>query len=371
MSVEYKNTLKLRDGAVGNERRANLAKEIVKDSTPLPLPVGYSDIDEAFKAWVEEDLSVSSDGEKVPTVALFSNQRFSEYMQTWQNVDNKKNMVLNFKTVSRENNPKAGTIVGNTKNIPGGRTALLKRVEAEDHAGRKYYIDYRMKQPVAIDLIYTVSIVTNKYEMLNEFNILVNSKFSAINCYIRPNGHFMPMELNEISDESEYAIDNRRFYSQSYNIKVMAYIIDEDDYIVEERPALRFMGMEGDYTKTSYTEVEDLPCIPSDDIEYEYAPMMITVHIEPCDSKYRFTFDSDFVGNGVEYDNVRNARVFVNDVEQESIEGIRLKAGDEVLVKGVAKYRYSAPAEIKIKGYDPNTAYEKGADENEKIVEYS
>ena len=35
----------------------------------------------------------------------------------------------------------------------------------------------------------------------------------------------MPMFLDAINDESEYTIDDRKFYSQSYQIKVMGYII--------------------------------------------------------------------------------------------------------------------------------------------------
>ena len=136
MSRAYKNILRLRPRPYGQERRENLTKEVLKDSTPLPVPVDYKDIDEEFKRWVDEDLSVSFEGEKIPTVALFSNQRFSEYMQTWQNVDKKKNMLLNFKTITRENNPKAGTIVGDTRNIPGERTYLMRRIESRDRAGR-------------------------------------------------------------------------------------------------------------------------------------------------------------------------------------------------------------------------------------------
>ena len=44
MSRNYKNILKLRNKAQGTERRSNLAKEIVKDSSPLPLPLEYEDI---------------------------------------------------------------------------------------------------------------------------------------------------------------------------------------------------------------------------------------------------------------------------------------------------------------------------------------
>lgn len=201
MSRVYKNILRTRGISVGNERRAEIAKGILKDSTPLPKTLLYSDIDEAFKYWVETKLKLSFDGKDVPTIALFSNQRFSEYMQSWQNVDDKKNLILNFKAISRENNPKAGTIVGQSRNIPGEHSVVLKTVEAYDKNNRKYFIDYRMKQPMPVDLIYTITLLTNKYELLNEFNMMLNNEFKAITAYIQPNGHFIPMKLNDISDE--------------------------------------------------------------------------------------------------------------------------------------------------------------------------
>ena len=199
MSRGYKNIVKLRDRAYGNEKRENLAKEIVKDSTPIPQPLEYEDIDKEFKKWVNDELSISFEGDRLPTYTLFSNQRFSEFMQSWDKVDEKKNLIVNFKTVTRENNPKAGTLLGNIRNIPGEHLMLLKRVEAFDKNNRRYFIDYKVKQPFTIDLIYTIGLVTNKYELLNEFNQLVNDKFKAINAYIRPNGHFIPMNQNIIS----------------------------------------------------------------------------------------------------------------------------------------------------------------------------
>ena len=177
MSRAYKNTLNLRGKAYGQERRKDLAKEILKDSTPLPKTLLYKDIDKAFNEWVENDLRITFEGEVIPTISLYSNQRFSEYMQTWEGVDEKKNIILNFKAITRENNPKLGTIVGQSKNIPGEHSVLMKTVEAFDKNNRKYYIDYRLKQPTAIDFIYTVSLVTNKYELLNEFNLMMNDKF--------------------------------------------------------------------------------------------------------------------------------------------------------------------------------------------------
>lgn len=371
MSRAYKNVLKLKNKAYGTERRQNLMKEVLKDSTPLPLPLEYDDIDQEFKKWVEDELTIEFEGQKIPTIALFSNQRFTEYMQTWQNVDNKKNLIPNFKTITRENNPKAGTIVGNSRNIPGERTYLMQRIESRDRAGRKYYTDYRIKQPFAVDLIYTVSIVTNKYEFLNEFNQMMNDKFKAIDCYIRPNGHFIPMKLNDISDKSEYSIDNRQFYSQSYNITVMAYIITEDSLIVEERPEMRFLGLEGDYEGHSYAEVEELPCNYEKPSEYDYVPMSLTVHFEPCDVKYEFTIDCDFQASKTASKNVRNFRIYVNDEEKVVDENFRIKNGDRIKVRLVNRYVYTEPADVIIKGFDPTSAFRKEDGAVEKQIKYS
>lgn len=371
MSRKYKNILRKPYKAYGPERRENLAKEISKDSTPLPLPLEYKDIDEEFKRWVDEDLSISFEGNKVPTITLFSNQRFTEYMQSWDKVDDKKNLLLNFKTISRENNPKAGTIVGNTRNIPGERTYLMRRIEVHDRAGRTYYKDYRVKQPFSVDFIYTVTIVTNKYEMLNEFNQLVNDKFKAIDCYIRPNGHFIPMKLNDISDESEYSIDDRQYYSQSYNILVMAYIIPEDSMVVVERPRLTFLGLEGDAVKHSYAEIEELPCDYEKESDYAFVPINIKIYFEQCDSKYTFTIDTDFVIKHIVLENVRGFELYVNDTLTECVEGLRFNTNDIISVKKMNRFRYAEPSIITFEGVDPTTTYKKEEGVDEKTIELS
>ena len=96
---KYKNILKLRRTPDPVERRKNLVKEVLKDSTPLPQPLEYIDIDAAFKEWVENDLEINFEGKKVPTIALFSSQRFSEYIETWEDSDDQKNILMNFKII--------------------------------------------------------------------------------------------------------------------------------------------------------------------------------------------------------------------------------------------------------------------------------
>ena len=354
MSKAYKNRLRLKGSAYGTERRKNIAKEIVKDSTPLPKTLLYKDIDEAFCEWVKKDLFIAFEGEEIPTISLFSNQRFSEYMQSWQNVDDKKNLILNFKAITRENNPKSGTIVGQSKNIPGEHSIVMKTVEAYDKNNRKYYIDYRLKQPMAVDFIYTVSLLTNKYELLNEFNLMINDKFKSINCYIRPNGHFIPMKLNDISDESEYSIDNRQFYSQSYNITVMGYIITEDDYIVEERPEVKFVGFEGD--RKTYADIEEFP-VCNTNPNYSYVPINITVCFEMCKTSYKFVIDTDFQAKNVVLENVRSYKVYVNDIETNIDENFKVKENDEIHFKNIVRYKAFEDSKIKIEGVKYTETY--------------
>lgn len=363
MSRDFKNKLRLFDRSYGKTRRENLAKEVLQDNTPLPKPVEYSDIDKEFEKWVDEDLSISYDGERIPTYMLLSNQRFSEYLQSWGSVDEKRNFLLNFKAITRENNPKLGSLNGDSRNIPGDVTFLMKRVSAVDKAGRKYYIDYKVKQPIPMDFSYTISLITNKYELLNMFNMKVNEKFKAINCYIRPNGHFMPMKLEDISDESEYSIDNRQFYSQSYNITVMGYIMPEDSFTVEETPVLKFYFGENERNKT-YAEIEEIDCGEPYN-PYEYQKLRLTLNIDKCKDSYKFRIDTAFKATEISTENVITYNLSINDkpYKKEDIEEnpslICLRENDEVKITSIRRYRTSEDSTVVINGYDYTRAVEK------------
>ena len=122
MSREYKNYLQLTDVIEGNERREEMLSNITKNATLLPETITYKDIDEAFKSWVENELAITSNnGKEFPTMILYSNQRFSEYTQSWKYTDSNNNLLLNFKTITRENNPQYGKIQNGYWNIPGDR----------------------------------------------------------------------------------------------------------------------------------------------------------------------------------------------------------------------------------------------------------
>lgn len=378
MSRNYKNIIKLKRDIVGKERRENLVKEVLQDNTPLPKPVEYEDIDKEFERWVSEELDISFEEQKLPTYLMLTNQRFSEYLQSWQHVDEKKNLILNFKAITRENNPKLGSIVGDTRNIPGDIDFLMKRVQAVDRSGHRYFIDYRVKQPISIDLIYTVSIFTNKYQLLNDFNMMMNEKFKAIDCYIRPNGHFMPMKLTDISDESEYNIDDRRYYSQSYAITVMAYIMPKDSFSVVEKPMLVLECFDGEVKPKTIIESfdPDIECDDNPKSAYEQIEVITTIPRDKMGHGFRIDCDSEITSIVIQ--NVRYFRMSINgtyvdldkylnniesscykDVEITLDEPIKLNMNDSIKFDSVSRYKTFENSVIKLKGKDLTSVVEK------------
>ena len=300
---QYRNHIQLKEESVGNERRIEMLSDILQDGTFLPKTVEYKDIDEAFKKWVEEKLYITAEGKEVPTMVLYSNQRFSEYTQSWEFTDANKNLILNFKTVSRENNPQYGSIHNRLWNIPGERFYLMKRRKVLDDNGTESFLDLRMKQPMAIDLSYKVTIFCTKYQLINDFNTLVNSLFDARQEYIWPNNHPMPMTLEGIQDESNYQIDDRQFYGQSYNIKVMAYIITEEDYRVEQIPLKKKL------INNSMISIKRKAEVEIDEDSHE----LIVSFPSGC-KKAKFTIDCNYETERIEFVNIKfNKKIDFNE----------------------------------------------------------
>lgn len=257
-----------RNIAIGRERRLNMAKTVLEHQPHFPKTLNYEDIDIAVTKWLNDSFDLTYDGKKFKTYKLFSNQRISEYGQTWQNLDEKGNLDINFKTITRENNPQKGEIYGGNYTIPGTITFPIFNVKSLDENGMEYVERYSMKQPFAVNLIYTIGVFTNSYKILNEMNTLVHQQFKALERYIYPNGFAIPMELNSVNDESEYTIDDRKYYSQTFQIKVMAYIIRKEDYVVtkiQSRVRMPFVsGVNSSRTKCNNKfELEFLSSLPT------------------------------------------------------------------------------------------------------------
>lgn len=405
----YRDKLRLRHHAYGVERRRNMSKLILEKGTPFPKPIEYSDIDQAMFEWVDKKINLVYDGSRLPTYKLYSTQRISEYTQTWNQTDDYGNIIMNFKTITRENNPQKGEITGNYFNIPGHKDFAMFYVPVLQENGTEAFDKYTMKQPFGVDFRYSVSIVTNKMELVNEMNEIMHYEFNAINCYIAPNDHPMSMVLEDVSDESEYTIDDRKYYSQTYKIKVRGYIIRREDYKVERIPSrlvitskdsdatgivnrrgknrrkderVQFIveSPDSDFGKPDFmldAMKDDERCIipipneldkpveifePSDDADdccepgderYYNKIMKIIMTFDECTLELSFILDKKMIAKHVELDNIHDFRIFINGELIDLEEGYVFEEGDEIMVR-VTREDPHGDSEFTIVGYDPD-----------------
>ena len=336
----------------GNMLKKSYQKTILEKAPIFPKSLEYNDIDSAVFEFVDKQIDIVIDGKIIPTYTLYSNQRFSEYTQMWEHSDEFGNLYLNFKTVNRDKNPSFGKNQGELWNIPGQRKyTLLQREVLEDNGTESYEI-YTMKQPSAVDLSYTINFVTTTVDYLNQFNQKINKLFAARQYYIRPNGHFIPMVIDEISDETTYSISDRKFYVQSVTIKLMAYIIEKNDFEVKKYPKRTNLMISGDKYK------KNQPCVEIEEIDSPLKNKTLNVNItfQPYHSKAKFEIDTDMNVEKVYTENVRYLRIMVNDTLYYTEKGFKLHNKDSVIIQ-INPLEEEQECFVQFIGYDPNEFY--------------
>lgn len=337
----------------GNIIRKSYAQDIVHKAPIFPKPLEYADIDNAFREFVENDLGLTVNGKDVPTFTLYSNQRFSEYSQSWKHSDEDGNLILNFKTINRNTNPQGGENQGKLWNIPGNRFyTVLQRSVLEDNGTESIEI-YSMKQPYAVTLEYRLSFVTDLFENISIFNEMVNDLFKSRQFYIRPNNHYIPLVLEGVNDESKYSVSDYRFYVQTVNIKALAYIIHEDDIKVEKFPKRLHLGLMSDKKKNK-VKID----IEEEEDGLTNQTIKLSLKFEKWHDKAMFEIDTDMDIQEIEKDNIRNMRIFVNDTPIFYDKGFKVKRGDKIRIR-IMQFDIKEEATLIFRGINPNYYYEK------------
>lgn len=337
--------LRLKRGYTGNHQRFILQMDSFDNNFYLPKHVEYEDIDDAFLDFVDNEINLVANGRKVPTYTLFSNHRFSEFSQTYGHTDEDGNLLMDFKTVGRENDPKQGSGQDGFFNIPGNRRYTVGIRSVLDDNGTEHYEVSSMEQPIAVDLIYTVNYITADFSKLNNFNLCINKIFQSKQHYISPNGYEMPLYLDEVSDQTEYSIDNRKVFIQSVTITLKGYVIPKETLRIEKFPKRKNIGYAIDFNSPKpVVEVEgDLGKCES-----------VVISFPKRSYSTIFEFDDKITVLGVEKENVRSYSMSVNGVEIVDItSGITLSEGDEIRVK-VIPVDFAFPSTLKLLPFNPN-----------------
>ena len=213
-------------------RRRELVEKINQDGTYLPKSLLHADLDRGFLDFVKNDLELVVEGKKVPMVdILVTSQNWSQFTETWnfQNID--KNAEPPFVTVVRTPEVKFGTNPAVLYNIPNRRLYFYAQVPTWD-GQRKGFDIYRIPQPVPVDINYSVKLVCNRMRELNKFNKIILEKFASKQAYTVVKGHYIPIVMGDVADESVMDIEKRKYYVQSYTFTLLGFLIDEDEFEV-------------------------------------------------------------------------------------------------------------------------------------------
>lgn len=213
-------------------RREELLDKINKDGTYLPKSLLHADLDKGFLDFVKDDLKTIVNGKTIPVVdILITTQNWEQFTETWDFQDLDGNVKPPFITTVRVPEVKFGTNPALLYNIPNRRQYYYAQVPTWD--GERNGMDiYKIPQPVPVDISYSVKIICNRMRELNKFNQIILEKFASRQAYKEIKGHYIPIVMNDISDESVMEIEKRKYYIQSYSFTMLGFLIDEDEFEV-------------------------------------------------------------------------------------------------------------------------------------------
>ena len=229
---KVKKHLPLIPEKVGRERRQKMLDDITYYGTFLPKGVLHADLDLGMLDFVKEDLKLIVGEKLVPTVdKIITNQNWSQFTETWNFQDLDKNISLPFVATVRKPEVKYGTFQGGAANIPNRRQFFYYTVPTWD-GQRKGADVYTIPQPIPVDITYNVKLFCNRMRELNEFNKIIMQKFTSKQAYTQIKGHYMPIIMETVSDESAKDLQKRKYYIASYTLILKGLLIDEAEFKV-------------------------------------------------------------------------------------------------------------------------------------------
>jgi hypothetical protein len=167
---------------------------------------------------------------------IITTQNWAQYVETALFVDLDYNPAPPFITVVRSPEVKYGTNPSLQYTIPNRKQFYYASVPTWN--GNEQGMDiYTIPQPVPVDINYSVKIICNRMRELNQLNKVVMQTFSSRQAYTFIKGQYVPIIMNNVSDESQMSLESRKYYVQSYDFTMLGYLIDEEEF--EVKPAIQ------------------------------------------------------------------------------------------------------------------------------------
>jgi hypothetical protein len=271
----------------------------------LPRSVDFADLDAGFVEFVNNDLGFVLKGEKVP-VHFLTLQRWNEFAKVWPNTNKYKNLKIPFVSVVRRPNPETGTNPADFK-IPVRKNFPYMQIPVWD--GNRNGADiYGIPNPVGVDLIYTVRFFSFRMRELNKLHQKVLQTFASAQAYVNIKGHYFPILLESIGDESQIDdLEGKRFYVQTYEMKLQGYLVDEEEFDV--KPAISRMFVT---TEIETKRVKPVARFIKDDAENDKSLKVVVQFLPGAPTSLRFKTDNKTSFSSVDIDNITTYTIYLN-----------------------------------------------------------
>lgn len=339
---KIKKHLPLIPEKVGRERRQEMLEDITDHGTFLPKGVLHADLDLGMLDFVKEQLKLVVTEKLVPTVdKIITNQNWSQFTETWNFQDLDKNISLPFIATVRTPEVKYGTFQGGAANIPNRRQFFYYTVPTWD-GQRKGADVYKIPQPVPVDITYNVKLFCNRMRELNEFNKIVMQTFTSKQAYTQIKGHYIPITMDGVADESAKELEKRRYYIASYTFIMKGLLIDEAEFQIS--PAItRQVTLFETEDKVKTKRVNTQPSRPNN---FDLDLLFVTGNTQLTEV-FRYTVDL----KTTELTNVSSYDVYINsNFVGSDLPTIQINDGDTLLIN-VTKVDNTKQAIIRTTAY--------------------
>lgn len=271
----------------------------------LPRSVDFEDLDGGFVEFVENDLGIMVKGEKVP-VNFLTLQRWNEFTKLWPNTDKFKNIKIPFISIVRRPNPETGTNPADFK-IPVRKNFPYMQIPVWD-GNRKGADIYGIPNPVGVDMTYTVRFFTFRMRELNILVKKVMQTFASAQAYINIKGHYFPIMLESIGDESQITdLNSKRYYVQSFEMKLMGYIVDSEEFEVKPAISRTFITTEVDEKKP-----KPIVKFIKDDSESGKTLKVVIQYLPSAPTGFRFVVDNKTNFTSIGEENISSYSIYIN-----------------------------------------------------------
>ena len=330
-----KKNIKLTPTLFGPSRRQEMLDQINQYGTFLPKSILHEDLDRGFLDFVKNELRVVVDGKAVPVVdILITTQNWAQFTQTWNINDLDKNVSVPVITTVRNPEVKYGSLPSLQYTIPNRKQFFYAMVPNWDN-GVKGMDVYTIPQPVPVDIKFSIKIICNRMRELNALNKVIIEKFSSRQAYTVIKGHYIPIIMDEIQDESVTEVEKRKYYIQTYNFTMMGFLMDENEFQVSPGVSRTFTLLETNQQSPRVKKKRN----PLDNITNFYFNIEFPLAINDYSQSFEYSANLTLVGqdNITSYDVLINGLYFGSNIFNNPEGVIKLNVNDVLTINNLVK----------------------------------